>query len=73
MQAVAKLLKGKETVDLDARDQRGDGAIHAFAREGKFECLMSLLVHGNGDVIDSLTQDKDKNTALHLAVKVCVL
>ena len=60
---------------MNARDKNGDAPIHAIIRaknKHKFECLMALLVHSDVSVLDIDATSADDNTALHLAVMVCL-
>lgn len=47
----------------------GESALHILTRKGRFEAAMVLLTHG----ANANLKGQDGNTALHLAMKVCVL
>lgn len=46
----------------------GESALHILTKKGRFEAAMVLLTHG----ANANLKGQDGNTALHLAMKVCV-
>ena len=58
--------------------ENGDTPLHVYVRDGRYECLLSLLVHSNPDSLSIDFPAGDLNTPLHVAaqvrnsVRVCV-
>lgn len=46
----------------------GESPLHILTKKGRFEAAMVLLTHG----ANANLKGQDGNTALHLAMKVCV-
>lgn len=46
----------------------GESALHVLTKRGRFEAAMVLLTHGG----EPNLKGQDGNTALHLAMKVCM-
>lgn len=46
----------------------GESPLHIMTKRGRFEAAMVLLTHGG----NANLKGQDGNTALHLAMKVCV-
>lgn len=46
----------------------GESALHILTKRGRFDAAMVLLTHG----ANANLKGQDGNTALHLAMKVCV-
>ncbi len=50
---------------VDARNFRGETALHVMVQRDRFECVVFLLAHG----ADPNLIDADSNAPLHLAVQ----
>ena len=50
--------------------ENGDTPLHVYVRDGRYECLLSLLVHSNPDSLSIDFPAGDLNTPLHVAAQV---
>ena len=63
------LILKKQEHDLDALSQTGDAALHVMVKRLRMECALTLLCAG----ADVNTRGPEGDTALHMAIKVCVV
>lgn len=54
--------------DVNYLSGTGESALHILTKKGRFEAAMVLLTHG----ANANLKGQEGNTALHLAMKVCV-
>lgn len=54
--------------EVNYLSKTGESPLHILTKKGRFEAAMVLLTHG----ANANLKGQDGNTALHLAMKVCV-
>lgn len=54
--------------EVNYLSKTGESALHILTKKGRFEAAMVLLTHG----ANANLRGQDGNTALHLAMKVCI-